>query len=343
MLLNEKLAPDASLMEIPTDRWTWGETSYNIQELLRLDVPLQQALFRGLNLLKKEAAPSQDSGGDSNGVGNSNSSSSVSISISSSNGKGNIEIKGESNGESTGESNGESNGEASGEGNGERNDNGDERELDFISTLQLKPVMKVESIQENQVSRPELSGEWTRPKSYICSPCGEPFHDFFALLDHQQDSHSNVWCTHIQLDQSMESVTGELSQQIVRSVSHSTYSTAASTGSGYHLKCTKCNMTTRSRADLHSHILQCSNHAVSSPSRKRRAKISASKRNRWQNAAAGGRSRGMQRSNSSQSKNTATSRSLRSRSPKNGKSLRGSFWLFLALLSVILSLLWIEF
>ena len=78
VLLNEKLAPDASLMEIPTDRWTWGETSYNIQELLRLDVPLQQALFRGLNLLKKEAAPSQDSGGDSNGVGNSNSSSSSS-------------------------------------------------------------------------------------------------------------------------------------------------------------------------------------------------------------------------------------------------------------------------
>ena len=35
-------------------RWTWGPTNYNINELMRLDIPVQQAFFRGLSRWKPD-------------------------------------------------------------------------------------------------------------------------------------------------------------------------------------------------------------------------------------------------------------------------------------------------
>merc|ERR1712071_373461 len=179
VLLKERVVQDTDAAEMAKNRWSWGETSYNIEELLRLDVPLQQALFRGLHLLHEPLDTSQ--------------------------------CRAEA----------------------------EEPVRSIISALQLQPnaLKRTEKIQEEKEMktesgekaeldavdpRPELSGEWTRPKSYICSPCGQSFSDFLILLEHQRCSHSNVWCTHIQLDASMQCVTGELSEQIVRSVSRST-------------------------------------------------------------------------------------------------------------------------
>ena len=128
--------------------------------------------------------------------------------------------------------------------------------------IQEEKEMKTESGEKAELDavdpRPELSGEWTRPKSYICSPCGQSFSDFLILLEHQRCSHSNVWCTHIQLDASMQCVTGELSEQIVRSVSRSTPSSASAP-----FRCTQCLLWNCSKTPLKLKLLwNCSNSAL---------------------------------------------------------------------------------
>lgn len=187
-------------------------------------------------------------------------------------------------------------------------------DLDISKALNLLPAKTNPTVTvETATRQPEFSGEWIRRKRYICSPCGEIFHDFLALLDHQQKGHNGIWCTHIQLDQSIEvDLAGELTRQITRS----------GTG-GLNLppntyQCTKCHFVVESIPELHSHILLCSNHVSASPSRKRRLKVNpSSRRSHWnQPETKNGRSRGMQRTISSQTKNPSATRSLRNRSPK---------------------------
>ena len=241
----------------PPERWSWGETSYNIIELQKLDVPLQMAYFNGLKSLKlQETAKMQ-------------SSSSQSA----------------------------------------------PEEMDFSKLLNLCTAETFASVKLTTISQPEFSGEWIRSKNYICSPCGEIFQDFLVLLDHQQNVHSGVWCTHIQLDRSTEpDLVDELKRQIMRS------------GNGGSIlplttfQCTKCHFSVESIPELHSHILLCSNHVSASPYRKRRIKMNPrSRRSHWnQNETSNGGNRLMQRINSSQTKNSSAARSLRSRSPKAG-------------------------
>ena len=88
--------------------------------------------------------------------------------------------------------------------------------------------------------------------------------------------------------------------------------------------CTKCHATLGSLAELHSHIIDCSDHATAGPSRKRRSRaLSNSRRSSQWQSTAGGRSRGMQRSacNASNPSTSASksARSLRTRSPKEGR------------------------
>ena len=200
--------------------------------------------------------------------------------------------------------------------------------MDIALALDLRPVES--SVSEDRMEtdnlRPELSGEWIRSKSYICSPCGQIFQDFLALLDHQQAVHSGVWCNHIQLHQSTEvaGLAEELTRQIMRSGSGGpTHSAAA-------FQCTKCHFTLQSIPELHSHILLCSNHVSASPYRKRRVKVNpSSRRSHWsQNEVTSGGLKGLQRSISS-IKNSSTSRLLRARSPKEGYIL--NFFLFVVI------------
>lgn len=189
-------------------------------------------------------------------------------------------------------------------------------EMDISKVLNLRKTVETSSQEKvTAISQPEFSGEWIRSKNYICSPCGEIFQDFLALLDHQQNGHSGVSCTHIQLDQSTEAeLADELKRQIMRS------------GNGRQIlpldtfQCTKCHFSVESIPELHSHILLCSNHVSASPYRKRRVKVNPrSRRGHWnQNEAPNGGSRGLQRTNSSLTKNSSAARSLRSRSPKEG-------------------------
>lgn len=252
-----------------TERWSWGEEGCSIQEVHRLDVPLQQAFRHSLEVSKATDLTGKEK-----------------------------EVQEE---EETSHSVAEA--------------------IDVLTLLSLR-LATSSSLQSKEqavstVQRPELSGEWTRKKSYICSPCGQMFKDFLTLLDHQYINHASVNCTHVQLDQSMEEeVADELTEQITRSGNGPADPPAV-------LQCTKCQFVVESIAELHSHILLCSNHVSASPYKKqRRNKVSSSsKRDKSWGVlkCASVRSRGMQRS-FSETKNSSTSipRSLRSRSPKDG-------------------------
>lgn len=46
----------------------------------------------------------------------------------------------------------------------------------------------------------ELSGEWVRPKNYLCAACDAKFKNLYDLEDHKWNNHPNVWCTHFEFD-----------------------------------------------------------------------------------------------------------------------------------------------
>lgn len=48
--------------------------------------------------------------------------------------------------------------------------------------------------------RAELSGEWVRPKNYLCAACDARFKNLYDLEDHKWNFHPNVWCTHFEFD-----------------------------------------------------------------------------------------------------------------------------------------------
>lgn len=168
---------------------------------------------------------------------------------------------------------------------------------DISSALNLQKRPAADDVAPSTAATVQFSGEWTRSKIYICSPCGRIYDDYLALLDHQQSDHSSVWCSHIQLDPASDrtGLAAELTRQIQRSGS-----AGSADGSSSAFQCTKCRFDVQSTAELHSHILLCSNHVSTSPSRKRKNLKSNSRRNHWRNRGNNefnntGRSRGMQR------------------------------------------------
>ena len=48
------------------------------------------------------------------------------------------------------------------------------------SSTAINPELRTETNSIRKI-RSELSGEWTRVKNYICSPCGHIFQDFLSL------------------------------------------------------------------------------------------------------------------------------------------------------------------
>ncbi|PNF32557.1 hypothetical protein B7P43_G00341 [Cryptotermes secundus] len=114
----------------------------------------------------------------------------------------------------------------------------------------------------------ELSGEWVRPRSYICAACGVMFDDLWDLEDHKYSQHPNVWCTHYEFEQAaLEQVT-DTSKSLGGGISSKNLSRrfllvreAAETIPlpvlNSEVKCTKCERGFSTLPDLHRHILEC--------------------------------------------------------------------------------------
>lgn len=67
---------------------------------------------------------------------------------------------------------------------------------DLLTILQIakKPVLTTASEEERV-----LSGEWARPRCYICYGCGEKFENIRRLEDHKNTVHPHVYSTHYEI------------------------------------------------------------------------------------------------------------------------------------------------
>ncbi|XP_075213091.1 uncharacterized protein LOC142319563 isoform X2 [Lycorma delicatula] len=135
-----------------------------------------------------------------------------------------------------------------------------------------------ENIKEEKEA--ELSGEWTRPRSYVCAVCNLYTSNLWELEDHKVALHPNVWCPHHEV----------LSEHV--SCWELVYTRATLAPSGIlgpqsqteasptnpSNRCTKCTKQYPNLSDLHRHMLDCGGDttwmstmlAVSSPGGSRR-------------------------------------------------------------------------
>ncbi|XP_021934548.1 uncharacterized protein LOC110837065 isoform X3 [Zootermopsis nevadensis] len=114
----------------------------------------------------------------------------------------------------------------------------------------------------------ELSGEWVRPRSYICAACGVMFGDLWDLEDHKYSQHPNVWCTHYEFDQAALEQGAEASKFQGGSMSpkdlcrrfllvREAMETVSLPLLSSEVKCTKCERGFSTLPELHRHILEC--------------------------------------------------------------------------------------
>lgn len=113
-------------------RWSWKDMNGFIHEVLySLDVPLQQAFFRGFELWKKQELDKARAADPSHSSSDGLTCMALALQLQ-------------------------------------------------CAARTASPLNAPESVAAPPL--PQLSGEWTRVKSYICSPCGEMFQDFLALI-----------------------------------------------------------------------------------------------------------------------------------------------------------------
>ncbi|XP_063223670.1 uncharacterized protein LOC134531736 isoform X2 [Bacillus rossius redtenbacheri] len=115
----------------------------------------------------------------------------------------------------------------------------------------------------------ELSGEWVRPRSYICGACSERFGDLYDLEDHKFVAHPNVWCTHFEFEESTitgmsfdrsrchASFPGNLSRRYLNTAGTLHVPELAPPTTSVESQCTKCSKNFSSLPELHRHILDC--------------------------------------------------------------------------------------
>lgn len=127
----------------------------------------------------------------------------------------------------------------------------------------------------------EISGEWVRPRSYLCGTCCAKFTNLWELEDHKWVSHPNVWCTHYEFED--EKIDKLFHRSEVENAAdnpseddsalsklkltdlykryllpHGSLKTAKLVPNvSFPEQCTKCNKNCMSLPELHKHMLDC--------------------------------------------------------------------------------------
>ncbi|XP_039279219.1 uncharacterized protein LOC111064391 isoform X2 [Nilaparvata lugens] len=135
------------------------------------------------------------------------------------------------------------------------------------------------------VEEVEFSGEWTRPRRYICSVCNYCTGELWDIEEHKLALHPNVWCPHHEVaDEEAESwqvvyCKRQLSARGVLAGAGKS-AAAAAVASSSQLRCSKCSKVSLTLPDFHRHILDCGGDTtwaitmlgVSSPGNRRNRK-----------------------------------------------------------------------
>ncbi|KAF4529694.1 hypothetical protein B566_EDAN010780, partial [Ephemera danica] len=125
----------------------------------------------------------------------------------------------------------------------------------------LKPVEEIEppvdlETEGDDQEKTKLSGEWIRPRSYICCTCADKFADLWELEDHMYAAHHNVWWTFLELDASTP-VPSDLFHRMLNPGGALCSADQVSSNATSEPVCTKCGRSNHSQAELHRHMLEC--------------------------------------------------------------------------------------
>ncbi|XP_063987385.1 microtubule-associated protein futsch-like isoform X2 [Diachasmimorpha longicaudata] len=108
------------------------------------------------------------------------------------------------------------------------------------------------SVKDEKIVYAELTGEWSRPRVYICGACSSKHQTLKDLEEHKVISHPNVWCSHLEFSGDQT----ELDKHLVlpgRGVAIMKAKDAILS----EKVCTKCLKTCGSLSELHKHMLEC--------------------------------------------------------------------------------------
>ncbi|XP_012288345.1 microtubule-associated protein futsch isoform X2 [Orussus abietinus] len=99
----------------------------------------------------------------------------------------------------------------------------------------------------------ELTGEWSRPRVYICGACAARYVTLKEMEEHKAASHPNVWCSHFEFSGDQR----ELYKHLVFLPSRSLVAAKLRGGVAPEKVCTKCSKNCNTLAELHRHMLEC--------------------------------------------------------------------------------------
>lgn len=125
---------------------------------------------------------------------------------------------------------------------------------EFSNFMRLKrwDECKNEKSENKEIIYAELSGEWSRPRVYICSTCSSRHLTLKEIEDHKLLSHPNVWCLHLEFSGDQIEVYKNIflpGQDIPIKVTNNLIIPDKI--------CTKCLKTCSTLAELHRHMLEC--------------------------------------------------------------------------------------
>ncbi|XP_046592354.1 uncharacterized protein LOC107221539 isoform X1 [Neodiprion lecontei] len=125
---------------------------------------------------------------------------------------------------------------------------------EFASFMRLKRWDEVVNgdADHRKVVYAELTGEWSRPRIYICGACAERHVTLKEMEEHKSCTHPNVWCSHFEFAGDQR----DLYKHLFLPGKGSPTATARAAISPEKI-CTKCSKNCNTLAELHRHMLEC--------------------------------------------------------------------------------------
>ncbi|XP_054269984.1 uncharacterized protein LOC128991276 isoform X2 [Macrosteles quadrilineatus] len=100
-----------------------------------------------------------------------------------------------------------------------------------------------------------LSGEWVRPRRFLCSVCGFTTTCLWEVEDHKYAQHPNVWVPHVEIVHEQSSAWDWFYYRRLPPQTPVEYTTPAPLTAP--LSCSKCGRQSTVLSDLHRHMLEC--------------------------------------------------------------------------------------
>lgn len=131
-------------------------------------------------------------------------------------------------------------------------------ELPNYLNLHVSPSKVNKPTDESKDEWVELSGEWARPKIYICATCAQKLPNYKALDEHKNVSHPNIWCTHYEFVGKQSEFYKHLGIPGLGKVGVVEMMPATKYWQRSDARlCSKCAKQCNSLSELHRHMLEC--------------------------------------------------------------------------------------